>query len=87
MAAEAELEAAAEKRGLPEKGRLLEAVVRAGPLLQTLLLAGPLPQWRHPPPALQSFEIPPVSISLSSPESNGSGRKKYHKKEPSSFLL
>ncbi|WVZ03827.1 hypothetical protein V8G54_024633 [Vigna mungo] len=47
---------------LPEKGKLLQAVMKAGPLLQTLLLAGPLPQWRHPPPALESFEIPPVTI-------------------------
>uniref|UniRef100_A0A1D1YF17 Membralin n=1 Tax=Anthurium amnicola TaxID=1678845 RepID=A0A1D1YF17_9ARAE len=47
---------------LPEKGRLLEAVVKAGPLLQNLMLAGPLPQWRHPPPPLRSFDIPPVSI-------------------------
>ena len=34
---------------LPEKGRLLQAVVEAGPLLDTLLLA-PLPQWKSPPP-------------------------------------
>ncbi|KAE9616709.1 hypothetical protein Lal_00034828 [Lupinus albus] len=47
---------------LPEKGKLLQAVMKAGPLLQTLLLAGPLPQWRHPPPPLESFEIPPVTI-------------------------
>ncbi|KAL4335981.1 hypothetical protein GQ457_07G033760 [Hibiscus cannabinus] len=47
---------------LPEKGQLLQAVMKAGPLLQTLLLAGPLPQWRHPPPPLESFEIPPVTI-------------------------
>ncbi|GFP79702.1 hypothetical protein PHJA_000113700, partial [Phtheirospermum japonicum] len=34
---------------LPEKGKLLQAVIKAGPLLQTLLIAGgPLPQWRHP---------------------------------------
>ncbi|KAL5546289.1 hypothetical protein UlMin_005976 [Ulmus minor] len=37
---------------LPEKGRLLEAVMDAGPLLQTLLVA-PLPEWRNPPPLLQ----------------------------------
>ncbi|PON66476.1 hypothetical protein PanWU01x14_108980 [Parasponia andersonii] len=49
-------------RPLPEKGKLLQAVMKAGPLLQTLLLAGPLPQWRHPPPPLESFEIPPVTI-------------------------
>jgi len=53
----------AEKKPLPEKGKLLKAVVEAGPLLQTLLLAGPLPQWQHPPPQLNSIEIPPVAIS------------------------
>lgn len=58
---EAAIELQAEKP-LPEKGKLLQAVMKAGPLLQTLLLAGPLPQWRHPPPPLESFEIPPVTI-------------------------
>ncbi|KAF8395284.1 hypothetical protein HHK36_019227 [Tetracentron sinense] len=52
---------------LPEKGKLLQAVMKAGPLLQTLLLAGPLPQWRHPPPPLDSFEIPTVAIPSSPP--------------------
>jgi len=52
-------------KSLPEKGKLLEAVMKAGPLLQTLLLAGPLPQWRHPPPAMDSFEIPLVSMPTS----------------------
>ncbi|KAL1544415.1 hypothetical protein AAHA92_21270 [Salvia divinorum] len=47
------------KGPLPEKGKLLQAVVKAGPLLQTLLLAGPLPQWRHPPPAVDPYQIPP----------------------------
>ncbi|GER29388.1 hypothetical protein STAS_05245 [Striga asiatica] len=36
-------------RALPQKGKFLDAVLRAGPLLQTLLLAGPLPRWRNPP--------------------------------------
>ncbi|KAL9226881.1 hypothetical protein vseg_002642 [Gypsophila vaccaria] len=49
-------------RPLPEKGRLLKAVMEAGPLLQTLLLAGPLPQWQHPPPQFGSIEIPSLSI-------------------------
>ncbi|KAI3705519.1 hypothetical protein L1987_75758 [Smallanthus sonchifolius] len=49
-------------KGLPEHGKFLQAVVKAGPLLQTLLLAGPLPQWQHPPPQLNSIEIPPVTI-------------------------
>eukprot|EP00267_Zea_mays_P051578 XP_020404544.1 uncharacterized protein LOC103646851 [Zea mays] len=54
---DAELEMALARR-LPEKGRLVEAVVSAGPLLQTLLLAGPLPRWRHPPPPAPA-DIPP----------------------------
>ncbi|OVA19503.1 Protein of unknown function DUF1635 [Macleaya cordata] len=58
------LQVSAEKP-LPEKGKLLQAVMKAGPLLQTLLLAGPLPQWQHPPPPLNSFEIPPVIIPSS----------------------
>ncbi|KAF3434063.1 hypothetical protein FNV43_RR25166 [Rhamnella rubrinervis] len=52
---------------LPEKGRLLQAVMEAGPLLQNLLLAGPLPQWQHPPPCLDSVDIPPVVISRPPP--------------------
>ncbi|CAH2065417.1 unnamed protein product [Thlaspi arvense] len=50
------------EKPLPEKGNLLQAVLKAGPLLQTLLLAGPLPQWRHPPPPLETSEIPPVTV-------------------------
>ncbi|KAG6415135.1 hypothetical protein SASPL_122537 [Salvia splendens] len=50
-------------RPLPEKGKFLQAVMKAGPLLQTLLLAGPLPQWRHPPPPLDSYQIPPPPLS------------------------
>ncbi|XP_038690324.1 uncharacterized protein LOC119989090 [Tripterygium wilfordii] len=52
-----------EGKSLPDKGKLLRAVMEAGPLLQTLLLAGPLPQWQHPPPPLNATEIPPVTIS------------------------
>ncbi|GAB2286024.1 hypothetical protein Dimus_020466 [Dionaea muscipula] len=48
-------------RELPQKGRLLKAVVDAGPLLQGLMVAGPLPSWRVPPP-LQASQIPPVGI-------------------------
>ncbi|KAJ6432924.1 hypothetical protein OIU84_020043 [Salix udensis] len=59
---EAILKLAAHKP-LPEKGKLLRAVKEAGPLLHTLFLAGPLPQWQHPPPQLDSIEIPPVTIS------------------------
>ncbi|KAE8687262.1 TOX high mobility group box family member 4-A [Hibiscus syriacus] len=47
---------------LPEKGKLLEAVMEASPLLlQTLLFTGTLPRWRNPPP-LQDYKIPPVSM-------------------------
>lgn len=46
---------------LPQKGKLLQAVMEAGPLLQTLIVAGPLPRWRNPPP-LQPYKIPPFSI-------------------------
>ncbi|XP_020577813.1 uncharacterized protein LOC110022981 [Phalaenopsis equestris] len=34
---------------LPEKGKLLEAVMAAGPLLCSLMVVGELPQWRNPP--------------------------------------
>ncbi|XP_059626671.1 uncharacterized protein LOC132269489 [Cornus florida] len=51
-----------EGKTLPQKGKLLQAVLEAGPLLQTLLLAGPLPKWRNPPPP-QPFQIPPVQIT------------------------
>ncbi|KAL8130416.1 hypothetical protein V2J09_019571 [Rumex salicifolius] len=53
------------QRALPEKGRLLQAVMEAGPTLQTLLLAGPLPEWRQPPPQLHMIEIPPVKMPSS----------------------
>ncbi|KAL6575813.1 hypothetical protein OROHE_000794 [Orobanche hederae] len=54
-------------RPLPEKGKLLQAVIKAGPLLQTLLLAGPLPQWHHPPPPLDTYQIPPPPMMVHSP--------------------
>ncbi|KAL2536205.1 Uncharacterized protein Fot_17596 [Forsythia ovata] len=53
-------------RPLPEKGKLLQAVMKAGPLLQNLLLAGPLPQWRHPPPPLDTYQIPPPPVIVPS---------------------
>ncbi|CAN0853988.1 hypothetical protein LINGRAHAP2_LOCUS5785 [Linum grandiflorum] len=48
-------------KALPQQGKLLEAVMAAGPLLNTLIVAGPLPRWRNPP-KVQTFKIPPVSI-------------------------
>ncbi|KAG6417651.1 hypothetical protein SASPL_119835 [Salvia splendens] len=57
-------------RPLPEKGKFLQAVMKAGPLLQTLLLAGPLPQWRHPPPPLDSYQIPPPPLSALNHDGN-----------------
>ncbi|XP_071688230.1 uncharacterized protein [Rutidosis leptorrhynchoides] len=59
-----ELELGFPVRVLPEKGKLLEAVIKAGPLLQNLLLAGPLPHWRHPPPPLDSYRIPPPPVVM-----------------------
>ncbi|XP_021909336.1 uncharacterized protein LOC110823281 [Carica papaya] len=50
---------ASKGRPLPEKGKLLQAVMDAGPLLQTLLDAGPLPKWKNPPPP-RICKIPPV---------------------------
>ncbi|CAD5170712.1 unnamed protein product [Musa acuminata subsp. malaccensis] len=80
----AEVELAAVRRALPEKGRLVEAVMGAGPLL----LLGPIHMsldnwWRHPPPDLRSSEIPPEAISLNSipkREKDGAGSP-----SPSSF--
>ncbi|XP_057781861.1 uncharacterized protein LOC131000111 [Salvia miltiorrhiza] len=57
-------------RPLPEKGKLLQAVMKAGPLLQTLLLAGPLPQWRHPPPPLDTYQIPPPPLPALNQDGN-----------------
>jgi hypothetical protein len=52
---------------LPEKGKLMQAVMDAGPLLQTLMMASSpsLPQWRHPPPALETLDLPCLSFSSS----------------------
>ena len=46
---------------LPKKGKLLEAVARAGPLLQQLIVIGPLPNWKNPPPVM---DIPMMPMSL-----------------------
>lgn len=45
---------------LPQKGNLLQSVLKAGPLIQTLLVSGPLPTWRNPPP-LHTFHIHPLA--------------------------
>ncbi|KAK4785820.1 hypothetical protein SAY86_002509 [Trapa natans] len=61
----------AKGKALPQKGKLLEAIMEAGPLLHTLLMAGRLPQWRDPPP-LQPISIPPmISIQELGPTSTG----------------
>ncbi|XP_024990465.1 uncharacterized protein LOC112524740 [Cynara cardunculus var. scolymus] len=44
-------------KGLPKKGKFLQAMMEAGPLLQTILLTGPVPQWQNPPPQLNSIHI------------------------------
>ncbi|KAI3748218.1 hypothetical protein L6452_11161 [Arctium lappa] len=56
-----------ETKGLPEKGKFLEAVMKAAPLLQNLLLAGPLPHWRHPPPPLDTYKIPSPPLVIPTP--------------------
>ncbi|KAL7614748.1 uncharacterized protein LOC111901455 [Lactuca sativa] len=57
-------------KGLPEKGKFLEAMMKAGPLLQNLLLAGPLPHWQHPPPPLDTYHIPSPPLVISTPTSH-----------------
>jgi hypothetical protein len=70
-AAAARLELLAAKRQLPQKGRLVQAVMEAGPLLQNLLVAGPLPRWRNPPQA-QALTNAMISAPSSSGASMGS---------------
>ncbi|XP_045826531.1 uncharacterized protein LOC123918505 [Trifolium pratense] len=55
------IDSMAKERVLPQKGKLLQAVVEAGPLLQNILLAGPLPTWRNPPP-LKDIKLPSLNI-------------------------
>ncbi|CAN6336117.1 unnamed protein product [Urochloa humidicola] len=57
-AADAVLDLLASKRPLPQKGRLLAAVMEAGPLLQNLLVAGQLPRWRNPPTVHAADTLP-----------------------------
>ncbi|CAH9108849.1 unnamed protein product [Cuscuta epithymum] len=56
-----EMERLLKGKPLPQKGKLLQAVLDAGPLLQTVMVAGPLPRWRNPPQA-KPFLIPPVNV-------------------------
>ncbi|KAJ6349773.1 hypothetical protein OIU78_006051 [Salix suchowensis] len=51
----------AQGKVLPQKGKLLQAVMDAGPLLQSLLITGQLPQWRNPPPLRTPLSILPNS--------------------------
>ncbi|XP_074303569.1 uncharacterized protein LOC141638017 [Silene latifolia] len=53
------IEGLAKGRPRPHQGKLLQAVLEAGPLLQTLMVAGSLPQWRNPPGML-SQQVPLV---------------------------
>ncbi|KAK9289351.1 hypothetical protein L1049_007506 [Liquidambar formosana] len=56
---------------LPKKGRLLQAVMEAGPLLQTLLVAGQLPQWQNPPPLHQPLQISSIITQKAVVDLNG----------------
>ncbi|KAF9676479.1 hypothetical protein SADUNF_Sadunf08G0006200 [Salix dunnii] len=51
----------AQGKVLPQKGKLLQAVMDAGPLLQSLLITGQLPQWRNPPTLKTPLSILPNS--------------------------
>jgi hypothetical protein len=73
---------------LPEKGKLMQAVMDAGPLLQTLLMASSspqLPQWRHPPPGLESLQLPITNSScatdpnMSTPTLQGGNKYGVHR--------
>ena len=50
---------------LPEKGKLLEAVAKAGPLLKQLLVIGTLPEWNNPPPMID-IPMVPIASNMSS---------------------
>lgn len=58
--ADAVLDMLAMKKPLPQRGRLLQSVMEAGPLLQNLLVAGLLPRWRNPPPV--ALDTLPVGV-------------------------
>ncbi|PRQ27023.1 hypothetical protein RchiOBHm_Chr6g0300901 [Rosa chinensis] len=59
---DAKIDYIAKGKSLPQKGKLLQALMEAGPLLKTLLVTGPpLPRWRNPP-TMQTLEIPPISL-------------------------
>ncbi|KAG8066963.1 hypothetical protein GUJ93_ZPchr0005g16087 [Zizania palustris] len=58
--ADAVLDMLAMKKPLPQRGRLLQSVMEAGPLLQNLLVAGLLPRWRNPPPV--AVDTLPVGV-------------------------
>ncbi|KAK3014036.1 hypothetical protein RJ639_008669 [Escallonia herrerae] len=49
------------EKSTSQKGKLLQAVLEAGPVLQTLTVAGPLRRQLNPLP-IQAFHILPVSI-------------------------
>ncbi|KAF5732974.1 hypothetical protein HS088_TW17G00508 [Tripterygium wilfordii] len=62
---DAVIESVVKGKALPQKGKLLQAVMEAGPLLQTLIDSGPpLPRWTNPPTTLlKPFEIPPETVN------------------------
>jgi hypothetical protein len=76
------IDSLAKGRVLPQKGKLLQAVIEAGPLLQNILLAGPLPTWRNPP-LLQDIKVPPFNIKDYANSTNNAAAKII---EPVSFL-
>ncbi|KAL2899104.1 Serine/threonine-protein kinase MRCK alpha [Bienertia sinuspersici] len=76
----------AKGRPLPQKGKLLQAVLESGPLLSTLMVAGSLPQWRNPP-GLMTHQIPPVNLKGCEVVINQSpGCNKFYTSQPSNVL-
>lgn len=59
--ADAVLDMLGKKKPLPQRGRLLQSVMEAGPLLQNLLVSGLLPRWRNPP-SVHAFDTLPVGV-------------------------
>ncbi|KAL5711042.1 hypothetical protein ACHQM5_021541 [Ranunculus cassubicifolius] len=48
---------------LPQKGKLLQTVIEAGPLLTTVMLSGDMPKWKNPPNERQPIQMPPFSLN------------------------
>jgi hypothetical protein len=86
-AAGAVLDMLASKRPLPQKGRLLAAVMEAGPLLQNLLVAGQLPRWRNPPTVHAPDALARAGYVGAAPAAMGYGGANVCVKRPAVSML